>query len=57
MIAMVGLLLMAIGPVVGGMIWTITGLTGLMVALLAINLTALGLGVVLCRAGIKEAMV
>jgi MFS family permease len=57
MIAMVGLLLMAIGPVVGGMIWTITGLTGLMVALLAINLTALGLGVILCRAVLKEAMV
>jgi MFS family permease len=57
MIAMVGLLLMAIGPVVGGIIWTVTGLTGLMAALLIINLTALGLGVVLCRTAQKEVMV
>lgn len=43
-IAMVGLFLMAIGPAVGGIIWTISGISGLLGAVLLANLLALLLG-------------
>jgi MFS family permease len=46
-IAMVGLLMMAIGPVIGGLIWTVAGLSGLMSAILMLNMLALLLGVIL----------
>ncbi len=46
-IAMVGLLMMAIGPAVGGVIWTVAGMSGLMSAILILNISALLLGVIL----------
>ncbi|MEP3299590.1 MAG: hypothetical protein ABJO27_24450 [Pseudoruegeria sp.] len=56
-IAMIGLLLMAVGPAVGGLIWTLSGLTGLMITILLLNVMAFGLGAVLCRKNPKGAMV
>lgn len=46
-IAMVGLLLMAIGPAIGGVVWTAAGLSGLLATILALNVVALLLGIVL----------
>ena len=56
-IAMVGLLMMAAGPAIGGAIWTVAGMTGLMGAILVLNLTALLLGLMLRGTAPKEAFV
>lgn len=46
-IATVGLIMMAVGPVVGGVVWTYLGMAGLMGTILVLNLLALSLGVIL----------
>ena len=46
-IAMVGVLMMAIGPAVGGFVWTYAGMNGLMWTILFLNLTAFMLGILL----------
>lgn len=46
-VAMVGLLMMAVGPAFGGFVWTVAGATGLMIAVLCLNVCALILGLVL----------
>lgn len=46
-IAMVGLCMMAVAPVIGGAIWTALGITGLMGAILGLNGVAFLLGLVL----------
>ncbi|MBT0956719.1 MFS transporter [Alphaproteobacteria bacterium KMM 3653] len=46
-VAMVGLLMMAFGPALGGVIWGMAGFGGLMVAVLALNLCAFGVGLAL----------
>ena len=48
-IAMVGVLMMAIGPAVGGFVWTHAGMSGLMWAILTLNLSAFMLGILLRR--------
>ncbi|SOH92201.1 Predicted arabinose efflux permease, MFS family [Monaibacterium marinum] len=53
-IAMVGLLMMATGPAVGGLIWTLSGLSGLMLAILVLNAIALLLGIALRRTPPRE---
>lgn len=53
-IAMVGLLMMATGPALGGAIWTVAGLNGLMGALMVLNLAALFLGLMLRRTTPQE---
>ncbi|MEP2531502.1 MFS transporter [Shimia sp.] len=57
MIAMVGLLMMALGPAIGGAIWTFAGATGLIGSILVINGLALVLGLVLRGVAPKEALV
>lgn len=57
MIAMVGLFMMAIGPAIGGLIWSHWGLSGLMGTLLSLNVVALILGLVLRKTNAKWAMV
>jgi MFS family permease len=57
MIAMVGLFMMAIGPAIGGLIWSHWGLSGLMGALLSLNVVALLLGLVLRKTIAKGAMI
>lgn len=47
LIAMVGLLMMACGPALGGLIWSHTGLSGLLGTLLFLNCTAILLGLIL----------
>jgi len=54
-IAMIGLLMMAFGPAVGGLVWTAGGLSGLMAAVLGLNIVALILGVLLRATPPKEA--
>lgn len=46
-IATVGVLMMAVGPLVGGLVWTFGGLSGLMLSVLLINAVALLLGLML----------
>jgi predicted MFS family arabinose efflux permease len=53
-VAMVGLLMMAAGPAVGGMVWTVLGLSGLLVVLLTLNGLALVLGLILRNNGPKD---
>jgi len=53
-IATVGLLLMAIGPAVGGAIWTLAGFTGLMGSVLCLNAVAFVLIVLLFRLERKQ---
>lgn len=53
-IAMVGLLMMATGPAVGGLIWTLSGLSGLMLAILVLNGAALLLGIALRTTSPRE---
>lgn len=55
-IAMVGLMMMAIGPAVGGLVWTIAGISGVMIAILLLNGLALLLGVILRSTATKEVM-
>ena len=54
-IAMVGLLMMAIGPAVGGIVWTAAGLNGLMTVVLLLNISAFLLGALLRRTVPTEA--
>lgn len=54
-VAMVGLLMMAAGPAVGGMVWTFLGMSGLLIVLLILNGSALLLGLVLRNNGLKDA--
>ena len=49
MVAMVGLLMMALGPAIGGLVWTLSGLSGLLVVVLSLNLAAFLLGLALRR--------
>jgi MFS family permease len=56
-IAMVGLLMMAVGPAVGGLVWTFAGMSGLMGAILALNFAALLLGLILRRTEPREVAV
>jgi predicted MFS family arabinose efflux permease len=55
LIAMVGLLMMAVGPAVGGLIWTFTGISGLLCSLLLLNGLALVLGLILRGETLMEA--
>jgi len=55
-IAMVGLLMMAVGPAVGGFVWTTAGLSGLMIAILLLNGLALSLSGILHFTPAKEVM-
>lgn len=54
-IAMIGLLMMAIGPAIGGFVWTAAGLNGLMAVVLALNILALLLGALLRTVAPMEA--
>lgn len=53
-IAMVGLVMMAVGPTVGGVLWSSAGMAGLLAGVLLLNLLALGLGLALPGAKPKE---
>ena len=46
-IAMIGLLMMAVGPAVGGLAWSMAGVKGLMTIVLGLNFAALLLGLLL----------
>ena len=52
-IAMVGVLLMAIGPAIGGFVWTYAGMSGLMLTILSLNVIAFVLGIFLRRTTTK----
>ncbi len=56
-IAMVGVLMMSVGPAVGGLVWTNAGLSGLMIAILVLNGLALVLSGVLQFTPPKEVIV